>query len=267
MVRSTSVNKPRLLLRSGLICGSVGVWSRGAVLTITGGKDYHRIILLEVRAVRGDVANGVTVVAPAFVGGRSSQLKRLRLANCEAIISEKALVQALKKLSSLEELELTICNFKNGEPVSIISACPAGITTFKFNSQCSRSRYQESDEEALAITASMPQLSHLQLIGNNMTNVGLTAILDACPDLQSLDLRVCHHLDLEGDLGKRLSEQIKDVRYPYDSTEDYKYPTTAYHSYDDEHDYYFPDFSDYDYYFDPNLPYDDDNLLLRRLYW
>ncbi|XP_074267730.1 F-box protein SKIP19-like [Silene latifolia] len=156
---------------------------------------------------------------------RCTGLKRLRLAKC-VYISVKALVEALEKLSCLEELELTLCSFGNEEAVSVIKSCPS-ITTFRFNNRGSKSPFLENDEKALAIAANMPQLCHLQLIGNNMSNVGLTAILDGCRRLQSLDLRACFLLDLAGDLGRRLSEQIKDLRRPYDSTEDYNYPTTA----------------------------------------
>ncbi|XP_074267288.1 F-box protein SKIP19-like [Silene latifolia] len=173
----------------------------------------------------------------SYIPSQSSQLKHLRLANCNDISFDKALVEALKKLSSLEELELTLCDFEKGAPVSVINSCPC-LTTFKFNNLGSKSPYVNNDEEALAIAASMPQLRHLQLIGNNMTNVGLTAILDSCLRLQSIDLRACYHLDLEGDLGKRLSEQIKDLRHPYDSTQDYNFPTTEDDHDDRYHDYW-----------------------------
>ncbi|XP_074267289.1 F-box protein SKIP19-like [Silene latifolia] len=194
----------------------------------------------------------------SYIASQSRQLKRLRLANCDTILSENVFVKALEKLSSLEELELTLWDFEYAEPISVIKSCHSLITTFKFNNLCSTSPYQPSDNEALAIAASMPQLRHLQLIGNNMTNVGLTAILDSCPRLQSLDLRACYYLDLEEDLGKRLSEQIKDLRHPYDSTEDYNFPTTDndpydYWQYDSNHNDYSatePDYiddNDYDY--------------------
>ncbi|XP_074267290.1 putative F-box/LRR-repeat protein 23 [Silene latifolia] len=164
----------------------------------------------------------------SYIASQSSQLKRLRLAKCDGI-SKRALVKALAKLSSLEELELTLCNFRNKGAVSVINSCPS-LTTFNFNNLGSKSRYLKSDKEALAIAASMPQLRHLQLIGNNLTNVGLTAIKDACPRLESLDLRGCYHLNLEGDLGNTLSEQIMELRRPYDTTDDYSYPITVAHT-------------------------------------
>ncbi|XP_074267732.1 F-box protein SKIP19-like [Silene latifolia] len=182
----------------------------------------------------------------SYVASWSSQLKRLRLACC-LNISCDAVKEALEKLSSLQELELTICPFYGLDTKPIILSCPSLITTFKFNKKGSKDPQLASDSDALAIAGSMPKLRHLQLIGNNMTNVGLTAILDSCPFLQSLDLRVCCHLNLTGDLGRRLSGQVQDVKHPYDSRDDYKFVTVLdrswysfpgdysgiYHCYDD----------------------------------
>ena len=69
-----------------------------------------------------------------------------------------------------------------------------------------------NDEEAPGIAESMPELRHIQLFGNILTNTGLTAILDGCPHLEHLDLRKCFNVRLEGDLEKRCSERIKDLK-------------------------------------------------------
>ncbi|XP_074267292.1 putative F-box/LRR-repeat protein 23 [Silene latifolia] len=157
----------------------------------------------------------------SYALSQSSKLKRLRLALCYGI-SVMDVKESLENLSSLEELELTLCYFQGDKVIPIISSCPF-LTTFKFHARRSAYWYLGCDDDALAIAAGMPKLRHLQLIGNNMTNVGLTAILDGCPLLQSLDLRGCSLLDLTGNLGKRLLENIRDLRRPCDSTEDYKY--------------------------------------------
>ncbi|KAK6781805.1 hypothetical protein RDI58_019601 [Solanum bulbocastanum] len=44
------------------------------------------------------------------------------------------------------------------------------------------------NDEALAIGKYLHALHHLQLIGNNMANEGLRAILDSCPHLISDDV-------------------------------------------------------------------------------
>lgn len=174
-----------------------------------------------------------------YIAQLSSQLKHLRLACCYSI-SADALIEALSKLSELEELELTLCPFSAEKTRNIVRCCPF-LKTFKLNEQGSRNPNLACDDEAAAIADSLHELRHLQLIGNSMTNEGLKAILDNCPDLQSLDLRACFHVDLVGDLGKRCAQQIKNFRHPYDATDDYNFLTTDYDSdfdeiYADEYD-------------------------------
>ena len=53
-------------------------------------------------------------------------------------------------------------------------------------------------------------------------NDGLLAILDGCPQLESLDLRKCFHVTLSGYLGK-YAERIKVLRHPNDSTDNYEF--------------------------------------------
>ena len=105
----------------------------------------------------------------------------------------------------------------------------------KFNIQGYRNPHVECDEVAFAIANNMPKLRHLQLLGCKLTNVGLCAILNGCPHLESLDLRQCFNINLEGPLGKRCAVQIKDLRCPNDPTNDYPFDATLrdYHNFDD----------------------------------
>ncbi|XP_074267273.1 putative F-box protein At4g05475 [Silene latifolia] len=67
------------------------------------------------------------------------------------------------------------------------SELPRDITdnSFKFNQLGSKCPDMACNDEALAISKNMPELRHLQIIGNSLTDVGLRAILDGCPHLQS----------------------------------------------------------------------------------
>nr|XP_043627258.1 putative F-box/LRR-repeat protein 23 [Erigeron canadensis] len=76
---------------------------------------------------------------------------------------------------------------------------------------------------AVAIGKNLPELRHLELIGNSMTNTGLKAILDGCLHLDSFDLRQCLYIDLKGDLGKRCSEQIKHLKLPHDALDGFQH--------------------------------------------
>ncbi|KAK8999025.1 hypothetical protein V6N11_070203 [Hibiscus sabdariffa] len=101
-------------------------------------------------------------------------------------------------------------------------SCPL-LKSFKLNLKQCRSFHYVSDDEALAIAQTMPELRRLELLGNGLTNKGLQAILDGCPHLEYLDLRQCFNVRLVGNLEKRCAECIKTLRRPYDSTHDYEF--------------------------------------------
>jgi len=74
--------------------------------------------------------------------------------------------------------------------------------------------YDVDDDEAFVIAKTMTGLRHLNIIGNELSNVGLLAILDGCPLLETLDIRRCYNLNLSESLRKRCLKQIKDLRLP-----------------------------------------------------
>ncbi|KAK6150117.1 hypothetical protein DH2020_017642 [Rehmannia glutinosa] len=156
-----------------------------------------------------------------YVCRRSRNLRRLSLACCDDI-SGKALTKAVKKLPQLEELHLIIMLDVLARHVKTIGkSCPM-LKSFTLNLPGEKPIYSKY---ALAIAKSMPNLCHLQLFANFMKNDGLQALLDGCPHLESLDIRQCHRVDLSGDLGKRCSQQIKNLRLPLDSVDDYRWDT------------------------------------------
>ncbi|GLT67389.1 hypothetical protein SLA2020_397030 [Shorea laevis] len=164
----------------------------------------------------------------AYIAERSSRLRRLRLVSCPDI-SDKGLRDAIPRLSFLEELEISYCSFSPASLAVVGSCCPH-LKLFKFNNH----DYQgfgmrnHCDEAAQAIAQTMRELRRLQLFGNKLSNFGLVAILDGCSHLESLDLRRCFNVTLQGDLEKRCVEQIKHLRRPNDSTQDEEF-YEAYH--------------------------------------
>ncbi|RDX96656.1 F-box protein SKIP19, partial [Mucuna pruriens] len=137
-------------------------------------------------------------------------------------ISDEGLCEVAKKLPQLEELDISISNLTK-DPLEAIGRCCPHLKSLKFNMEGYRRPHIECDEEAFAIAETMPELRHLQLFGNKLTNDGLLAILDGCPHLESLDLRQCFNVNLGGSLGTRCAEQIKDLRLPNDPTDDYPF--------------------------------------------
>ncbi|XP_059435880.1 putative F-box/LRR-repeat protein 23 [Corylus avellana] len=202
----------------------------------------------------------------------SSQLKRLRLVHCYYDISDEGLSEVAAKLPLLEELAISYCPFSKEALKAVGRSCPL-LKSLKFNNQDYGLPRIECDEEALAIAENMPRLRHLQLFGNNLTNDGLQAILDGCPHLESFDLRQCFSVKLTGNLERRCAQQIKNLRLPHDSTDDYEFGAEldGYGSFDDDYpsgssdidhlshsDYYeFSDGSNFSDLYDSDYDYDD----------
>ncbi|XP_059306467.1 F-box protein SKIP19-like isoform X1 [Lycium ferocissimum] len=180
-----------------------------------------------------------------YIAQRSGKLKRLSSACYHSMLCD-GLVEAVQKLPLLEELSLTHTIITTEGIESLGLSCPL-LKSFELNN----SLYDYFDnedarnEEALAIAKNLPALHHLQLIGNSMTNKGLEAILDGCPHLVSLDLRLCIYVSLNEVLSSRISGQIKDVKHPHDSLAGLEFSFTAYGEDDDEDDMSSEDDEDY----------------------
>ncbi|KAJ4876454.1 F-box protein SKIP19 [Raphanus sativus] len=157
-----------------------------------------------------------------YIADRSSNLRILRLAMCDESVTDDGFTKALVKLPLLEELEVSYSEL-SAESLRVVGhSCP-NLTTLKLNQRLELEHWFVNDRDALAIALTMPRLRHLQLVGNKLSNAGLTAILHLCPDLVHLDLRCCYNVQLFGDLETRCLERIKVLRRPYDSTHDFPY--------------------------------------------
>ncbi|CAK8566647.1 unnamed protein product [Lathyrus sativus] len=149
-----------------------------------------------------------------YVADRASQLRCLRIENCQRSLSKEGLSEAVKKFPLLEELHISDCHILHSVSFNTIGqSCPLLKSLklkgfFDVNKEC--------DYQAFGIGETMPGLCHLELLKINLSNVGLIAILDGCPLLESLDIRGCLHLDLSGSIGQRCKKQIKDLRLPED---------------------------------------------------
>ncbi|KAK2988892.1 hypothetical protein RJ640_007312 [Escallonia rubra] len=137
----------------------------------------------------------------------------------ETVKVHLTLIKAFKKLPLLEELRLTY-TYMSEEAIEVADRCCPNLKSFSYNQFGLKQLHIVSDYRAEAIARNMPNLCHLQLIGNALTNYGLQTILDKCPRLESLDLQKCFNVSLEGDLDRRCSEQIKDLRRLDDSTKE-----------------------------------------------
>ncbi|CAH1429795.1 unnamed protein product [Lactuca virosa] len=160
-----------------------------------------------------------------YVADRSSRLKRLEIACCYGEIYG-SFNEALKKFPLLEELSLHATNISE-ESIATAGRCCPMLRTLKINQEADRYWYGYDGDEGLNILNEIPiyigenlhELRHLELIGMNISNYELKVILDGCCHLESLDLRQCLYVNLEGEFGKKLSEKIKCLKLPNDSVE------------------------------------------------
>ncbi|KAL1219996.1 F-box protein SKIP19 [Cardamine amara subsp. amara] len=183
-----------------------------------------------------------------YIADSSSNLRSLRLANCDQI-SDEGVVEAVVKLPLLEDLEISNSYEFSGKSLRVVGQSCPNLKTLKLNCSPVTHDFFNSDRDkiAISIAESMPELRHLQLYGNGLTNTGLNAILDGCPHLEHLDLRECFNIDLVGDLEKRCSERIGVLRRPNDSTDDF--PLAMFLESESDYD------SDYTYGYDRDFPF------------
>ncbi|MED6143309.1 hypothetical protein PIB30_004810 [Stylosanthes scabra] len=150
-------------------------------------------------------------------------LRRLRLERCSPDLdcfylglSNGVLIKAAKKLPLLEEIEFLYPDDSLQCLEAIGESCPL-LKVLKIIRKRKRMIISgnECDGKAFAIAKTMPNLRHLSLLRNRLTNAGLVAILNGCIHLESLDLRGCLSLNLEeASLWQRCAEQIKQLRLP-----------------------------------------------------
>ncbi|KAL4563524.1 hypothetical protein LXL04_027567 [Taraxacum kok-saghyz] len=168
---------------------------------------------------------------------RSSKLNSLCLTNCYNITGS-GLTHVLKRALQLEKLYITYTSSIKYNEV-VVPNCPH-LKSFKLDKACIYEGIV-NDDDALAIAKNMPELRQLQLYGNAMSNNGLKAILDGCPHLESLDIRMCYNVDINGNELKPSLERLKSFKGPNDSTENCGFHPRVFENVDsdDSLDYYF----------------------------
>ncbi|CAI9100733.1 OLC1v1037895C2 [Oldenlandia corymbosa var. corymbosa] len=217
------------------VCKDPSMWQKIDMSKHTGYEDFDSEIMCKHLVDRSqgqlvDVRVGFfgTDDLLAHIAERSGQLRCLLLASCCAITGY-GLTEAVKRFPLLEELHLFSADVPS-ESIEIVGrSCPL-LKSFSFGGVAPfpdkkdfRVRELECNNEALSIAKTMPRLQYLDLFGNALTNDGLVAILDGCTHLETLDLRRCFGVNLEGNIGKQCTQQLKCLRLPDDSVEDHEY--------------------------------------------
>jgi len=139
---------------------------------------------------------------------RASNLRCIRLDSCDRL-SYEGRCDVAKKFPLLEEIYISECLELHISLEVIGQSCPL-LKSLSIYGMFDAGRLS-CDDEAFIIAKTMPGLLHLVLHGDPLRNVGLLAILDGCPRLESLDILGWISTDFDGSLWKRLHTQIKDL--------------------------------------------------------
>ncbi|CAH1448671.1 unnamed protein product [Lactuca virosa] len=172
-----------------------------------------------------------------FIKQKSSSCKLNPLNLCYCIdITGNGLCQAVKRLPQLEKLHLSYISIDQYDINFNGQNCPQ-LKSLIILSEDFRQSVIANDDDALAIADYMPDLRHLKLSENWMTNDVLQAIINGCPHLESLDIGDCYNLNLDRNFLKECMKQIKDFKYEVRSFVDYGFRYS-----DNDFDYYDSDF-------------------------
>ncbi|TVU43208.1 hypothetical protein EJB05_09655, partial [Eragrostis curvula] len=159
---------------------------------------------------------------------RATSLKSIRLSHDESRVVLN--VEQLNKLPLLEDVDISVTHFSNGASrnlfQSVCRACPR-LKELRMCFNLNRdSKYNDGDligfyQEKYAIPV-MCELRSLELLGYYLTVTGLTAILDSCPVLESLNVPGGDYL-----ITSRMDEELrakcaklKNVTLSFDSDEE-----------------------------------------------
>ncbi|CAH1448690.1 unnamed protein product [Lactuca virosa] len=165
------------------------------------------------------------------------KLDCLFLSSCYDITGS-GLSQAVKRAPQLEKLYISSISI-NTQNIEVIGQnCPQ-LKSFMVSTEFIRT-FINCDDNALAIANNLPELRRLKLFDMDMTNIGLQAILNGCPHLEVLSVRMCYDLNLDENLRSLCMERIKDFKF-FLEIQDFDYDDYGLSSRDVD---LFPDYSD-----------------------
>jgi hypothetical protein len=143
---------------------------------------------------------------------RAPLLKRLNLNSCH--ISKGGFANAIKKLPLLEDLGLFHCLHDEEVFELVAKVCPCLESFMLFQECCHCCREPKDDRKAFAI-ARMHGLRFLVLLGGNLGNEGLIAIIDNCHHLEYLSVRDCCNIIMDGNLTVKCAQIMKMNYHEY----------------------------------------------------
>jgi len=156
--------------------------------------------------------SGIFLIVCLFKFYSGSHLRSMRFADCYEI-SDEGFSEVARKVPLLEKLDITGTKITAVSIAVLGRSCPL-LKSLKLEFSGGLPDFWPCDDLALVIADTMTNLRHLDIDGDNLTNVGLLAILDKCPFLESLRLERCLYLKLSESLEKRCIDQINHLQLP-----------------------------------------------------
>ncbi|KAL3686978.1 hypothetical protein R1sor_013287 [Riccia sorocarpa] len=162
-------------------------------------------------------------------------------------ITENGLCEVILAMPTLVHLDISRCSAIKSKALEVIGQTCKSLTRLDRSMWplTMASMGPSDDSEAMAIAHNMPKLKHLEMSSGWLSNSGLVAILDKCPDLEYLDVRNCWNVrfDNSGTVSKcdkLLQFHVSSIESDYDDDEDDD-------DYVDEWDYTTELWGDFDY--------------------
>ncbi|XP_058783580.1 putative F-box/LRR-repeat protein 23 [Vicia villosa] len=206
------------------ICKDPHMW-RTIKMTMLFSSRYHRknqLVKVCRKAIERscgqlediDIERFATDDLLAYIADSALHLRHMRIAMTWAL-SNKGFIESFEKLPYLESLDISFNIRLSKKSFEVVGRCCPLLKTLK----CSMTKTILSDvdyDDSFAIAKTMPGLRHLKISGQMPISEGLSAILDGCPLLESLDLKDCYYFRFEytENLEKMCREKIKDFQPP-----------------------------------------------------
>ncbi|CAM0908158.1 unnamed protein product [Alopecurus aequalis] len=139
---------------------------------------------------------------------QAPSLKRLHLVGYNPI-SNGVYANAIRRLPLLEELQLVHCYGIEKMLQLVAKWCPRLMHFTLIGQFCRYHRIHGDDLKAFAI-ARMHGLRSLVLVGDDLSNQGLTTIIDSCRHLEYLKMRDCCDINMDSNLTAKCARIFMD---------------------------------------------------------
>ncbi|CAL5010821.1 unnamed protein product [Urochloa decumbens] len=212
--RRVAVDEPMLWWR--LKMGTVSVWSVGRDLMQRAAIDRGAG---QCEAFSGSCCDRILL----YLVKRAPSSKSLHLSRFHG--PNEGIHVALKNLPLLEDLDIWpsyVSRDNENLFESVCQACPL-LKNLRFRFRTVSVGYYYGintvREKFKGLATTMCELRSLQLFDCDLTDEGLTSILDYCPVLESLYITGCFDGEMDRELRAKC-DRVKDLTLPYDTGED-----------------------------------------------